>query len=88
MPYEPHRPTAGYPLLTRLAARRQFGGPVRGDGHDQTFRTVGEDEGDGAGDLARFAASQGTARDGVGANVKVVAIGNAKVKGSPDRRLA
>lgn len=41
-----------------------------------------------AGDLARFAASQELGEMAVGANVKVVAIGNAKVKGSPDRRLA
>lgn len=47
MPYEPHRQQLAIRrVLTRLAARRQFGGPVRDDGHDQTFRIVGEDEGD------------------------------------------
>lgn len=66
MPSEPHRPTAAIRRVINpdAPARRQFGGPVRGDGHDQTFRTVGEDEGDVASDLARLAASQGTGRDG------------------------
>lgn len=87
---EAHRPTAAIRRVINpdAPARRQFGGPVREDGYDQSFRTGGEDEWDVASDLAR-AASQGTGRDGRRPpDVKVVAIGNAKVKGSPDRRLA
>lgn len=91
MPSEPHRPTAAIRRVINpdAPARRQFASPVRDDGHDQTFRTGGEHDRDVASDLARLAASQGTGEAWPSvADVKIVAIGNAKVKGSPDRHLA
>lgn len=59
--------------------------PVRkrgpGRGHDQTFRIVGEDETDLASDLGRLAVSQGTGEAWPSvADIKIVAIGNAKIK--------
>lgn len=86
MPSEPHRPTAAIRRVINpdAPARRQFGGPVRGDGHDQTFRTLARTKGTWPAISLVLPPVKELGEMAVGAKVKVVAIGNAKVKGSPD----